>query len=1114
MSTFSENYDLLNDAQKQAVDAIDGPVMVIAGPGTGKTQLLSMRVANILKKTDALPSNILCLTFTESGQAAMRKRLIELMGPEAYGVAIHTFHSFGSEVINTYSQFFYHGAHFQAADELSSYEILRDIFEKLPHDSSIKSLMNEEFTHLRDTQKAISYLKKSGLTPDELLLILDNNQAFIETYEGTLAEVFNDRISKRTLPKLENVAAKLTSYQDDPLKIPTFKPIAQVVTSMVEKAIQTTAESNNTKPLTALKSLLFTKNNSGQLVFKDRLKDEKLRAVAGVYYDYLVAMRDQTLYDFDDMILRVVHAIEVFAQLRYELQERYQYILVDEFQDTNGAQLRLLFNLTNNEASDGQPNIMAVGDDDQAIYSFQGAEIGNILAFRETYKDVRLITLTENYRSTKPILELARSVITLGSERLENVIPNLIKEPIAHHTNPKSAVQLSILRSPSKEYQHVIDLVQAELATGTLPQNIAVIGRNHSHLLKVLPYFHNAEVPVAYERRDNVLASPPIVILELLAQVVVALSNQAYDAVDAKLPELLSHPAWGISPSDLWRLGLKAFNNRELWLEIMLATDGQLKDIAQWLLKVAKEAPHQPLELMLDTLLGSHESQVAEFESAEGDDGSFTIGRTEEYASPIRTYFFKQSALNNQAAKYLSFLAALTTLRQRLCEYKPSSQLHLDDFIRFLDLHARTGITISSSSEYRESENAVQLMTAHKSKGQEFDSVFIINLADDIWGTATRGHSRLINFPANLPITPAGETDDERLRLLFVAMTRARNRLFLSSYTVNERGRESVIAKYLQANNLPEIAINKEITTAEEVKAAEATWHERLILMPKGDMKKLLAPTLEKYQLSATHLNNFTDITRGGPQTFLLQNLLRFPQGKSIPAIFGLCIHATLQRAHTHLSATGEKRPLEDILHDYENLLTKQRISPNDFEHLAQRGSMVLSNFFKSRYDDFRSNQIGEKDFVSQGAVVGGVKLSGKIDLIEIDKANKEIIVTDYKTGKPQRTWIGKTDYQRIKLHKFRQQLMLYKLLVENSRDYGGKYQVNLGVLEFVEPADNKEVVRLELDFKAEELERFKQLIAAVWSKIQTLDLPYITKYEPSMKGILQFEDDLINENS
>jgi len=139
---FQKRYNKLNDCQKKAVDLIDGPVMVIAGPGTGKTELLSVRVANILQKTDTLPENILCLTFTESGANAMRERLIQIIGKDAYKVAVHTFHSFGTDIINQNGQYFYNGAHFKPADTVSSYEVIRNIFEKLEYNNPVISQMN------------------------------------------------------------------------------------------------------------------------------------------------------------------------------------------------------------------------------------------------------------------------------------------------------------------------------------------------------------------------------------------------------------------------------------------------------------------------------------------------------------------------------------------------------------------------------------------------------------------------------------------------------------------------------------------------------------------------------------------------------------------------------------------------------------------------------------------------------------------------------------------------------------------------------------------------------------------------------------------------------------
>ena len=225
---FDTRYKKLNAQQKQAVDTIDGPVMVVAGPGTGKTELLSMRAANILKRTDVLPENILCLTFTESGASAMRERLVSIIGKDAYKVAIHTFHSFGTEIINQHGQYFYHGANFRPADELSSYEIIRGIFDELEYTSPLAKKMNGEYTYLSDTLRTISELKRSGLTSDELTIVLDANDAVIDKIESQLAEVFAARISKSTPGQLAPILERIRTI-DETTELVTIVPLQRII---------------------------------------------------------------------------------------------------------------------------------------------------------------------------------------------------------------------------------------------------------------------------------------------------------------------------------------------------------------------------------------------------------------------------------------------------------------------------------------------------------------------------------------------------------------------------------------------------------------------------------------------------------------------------------------------------------------------------------------------------------------------------------------------------------------------------------------------------------------------------------------------------------------------
>src|SRR5664279_1551978 len=161
---FEKVYRELNAKQRQAVDHIDGPVLVIAGPGTGKTQLLSARVANILKQTDTLPQNILCLTFSEAGARNMQARLATMIGADAYKVAIHTFHGFAGNVKESYPDFFYNGARLTPADALTQTEKLDAALNELPHTNYFSARFEGEFTHAATATRALSDVKQAGLT--------------------------------------------------------------------------------------------------------------------------------------------------------------------------------------------------------------------------------------------------------------------------------------------------------------------------------------------------------------------------------------------------------------------------------------------------------------------------------------------------------------------------------------------------------------------------------------------------------------------------------------------------------------------------------------------------------------------------------------------------------------------------------------------------------------------------------------------------------------------------------------------------------------------------------------------------------------------------------------
>jgi DNA helicase-2/ATP-dependent DNA helicase PcrA len=1087
---FEKRYKNLNAAQKKAVDTIDGPVMVIAGPGTGKTELLSMRVANILRKTDTLPENILCLTYTDNGADAMRRRLISIIGKDAYKVAIHTFHSFGSEIISQNRDYFHSGATFQPADNVSTYEILRRLLQELPLSDPLSVTLNDEYTHQSDVKTVISELKKAGLTSAELLATLEDNDRTLDQVEKLLMPILNQTVSKKMAEPLTKVLHTIEKFPISESKYEVPALLTLIVESL-RTTLDTYESSSSTTHITAWKNRFFERNDKKELIFKARAQQRKLRTVAFLYDRYLSEMEKAGLYDYDDMILQVVHAVEVHDDLRFNLQEKYQYLLVDEFQDTNLAQMRILHNLTDNPVNEDKPNIFVVGDDDQAIYSFQGADISNILNFKTTYTKTERIVLTENYRSTQTVLDSARSVIIQGAERLENTDGDLSKQLTAH-TTAKTSVGIFELESAANERQWIANEIKNLIASGVKANTIAVLIHRHNSIQELLPYFAANEIDVSYERRDNVLDLEPIQILEQISRIITALSQSHHDISNGLLPQLLAHPMWGFSSEDIWKLSTSAYDKRQRWLDVM-ETIPAFVDIRSWIINLTADASFTSLETMLDRFIGVPDN---------------IIDQT-EFVSPFYNYFFSSEKLQKDPNTYLTFLEALRVLRSRLIEYHPNESVTLSSFISFIELHRRIGDRIQMKQMVGASEGAINVMTAHSAKGLEFEHVYVADVTDRQWGQKARSRSRSINYPANLILAPNDESYDERLRLFYVALTRAKSHLTVSYSLIDDKDKPSLAASFLATEEWRPVHIQAADSVQENITLAQTAWYQPL-LTPSNNLKKLLQPRLEQYRLSATHLNSFIDVSRGGPQYFLVQRLLHFPSSSNPHTCYGLAIHRTLQQVHTHFTTTHKLKPIEDILIDFEMNLRPFRMEQIDFDAYLLKGSDELSAYLTARQQTFTTNQKAELDFSHQQSMLEDVRLNGSLDLVDINDQERTITVLDYKTGKPSKTWQGTSESEKIKLYKYRQQLLFYKLLVEGSRDYG-KYQVDGGVLEFIEPTLSGDILSLELNFTSEEVERFKKLATKVWEHIIDLNLPDTSHYDPTLKGLISFEQDLID---
>ena len=1119
---FAERLKNLNPEQRKAVATIDGPVLVIAGPGSGKTEILSLRVANILQKTDTHPGSILCLTFTESAASNMRERLSGLIGTDAYRVQIHTFHSFGVNIINRFPEFFFGSAEFNPADTVTQMETIFDVIEALPSGDPLRSEHPEQgFVFVRPVLSAISNLKRSGLSPEEFKKILTHNTQVLELLNPLIDSVFTDRLSKKDFNKIEEVVQqiKTVSQSVGVFPVPHMHPLSDLVADSLSLTLKKAKEEDKTAPLSAWKTSWTTKSDTGVRVLKDTERTARMHSLAAVYEAYCKNLYAKGYYDFDDMLLETIHSIEKNPSLILTLQEEFQYLLVDEFQDTNDAQMRLLRLLTSAAVHEGRPNILAVGDADQAIYKFQGAEIANMLQFKEMYRDPIVISLSKNYRSSQEILDLATDVISQSEQSLESFMPEVKKILTAGRKfDTMGHVVFRDFPTYLHEYQWIASEVRKLLDAGTSPSDIAIISRTHYVLQRIVPFLRSENIPISYDKQQDVLELCYIRELITVVRFAVSVAENKQDEADFLLPEILSFAWWNLSRKLIWQISIESRDKNISWLSVMEShSDSYVRSIATFLINLGVVALSEPVERILDIIIGS---STLEMTDSEDDDDvepdAFTEPTLHGFHSPFREHYFGKKILTNKG-DYITFLSGLRVFIQSLREYKQGTVLSSANLVEFVDIYEKNNMSLLDTSPFMSSATSVELLTAHKAKGLEFGVVFVTSATDEVWTGGGKGD--ILPFPRNLPIRPGGDNRDDMLRLLYVALTRAKHTLYMSYHTQNEKGRSTLPVEFLshleigdsafkdEKNNVPTVdKINTENIEKSETHPLESAWGILTHGPYESDEQAMLTALVENYCMPITHLNNFLDITRGGPRLFLEQNLLRFPQAKTVSSVFGTAMHAVMQYVHTYLRREGVVPNLSRALEVFNKQITAGRLNSTDQRVQCERGEKALTLYFTQHADRFSSENKIETDFKHQGVCLGGARVTGKIDKIIF--SGNEATVVDFKTGKAKLSWDA-TGHEAVQLYAYRKQLLFYKLLIEHSKDYK-QYHVSRGVLEFLEPYKDT-LIDLELEMDEGETKRLQDLAEAVYTKICVLDFPDVTGYSADLKGIKDFEEDLLS---
>jgi len=901
-ASLSEALLQLNTAQKQAADTIEGPVQVIAGPGTGKTQILAARIANILEKTDIDAWNILCLTFTEAGVVAMRNRLLTFIGPTAHKVQIHTFHSLCNLIIQDNQQFF-GTSRLSAIDDIEKEEVMRLVCEKIAPETALYS-NHDPYFYKNELENTFKTFKKENWTQE-------------------------------------------------------------IIASKVNKALEDIRNDED---------MCYKRNGKGfkKGDFKEKdfavakKKLDKVLQAAELFQVYKAELNTIQRYDFEDMILWVLEAFNKYPDLLAQYQEQFQYVLTDEFQDTNGSQFSLIQALMGHWES---PNIFSVGDDDQSIYAFQGANVKNMLDFGILFNDgLNKFVLTTNYRSTPEILATASALIENNKLRLVNASPDLTKNLTAHHPSGNKPLVISC-NNPIEEASWIAQQIEEKIAQGIAPNKIAVLYNKHRYCNYLMRILQAKNVPVNLHRTDNIF---DIQVVEFLTRVLnyVQMEMDVPFSANHELFLILHAPFFRINSLVLaekaYELGKKKGRDK-FWRIALQKGEATLFDsapIKKAMLMIESwtsfAVNHSPISL-LDKIL--QDAEILSLYEKPGDNNA--------EISALNSLFLFIRERNEKDMNY-----SLKTCVNELNLLKNSK-----------------GINVVNSVK---SNNGVIFVTIHSSKGLEFENVFVLANTKDNWDG--RGASN------NISLRPLFSMEDEKIaaieesrRLLYVAITRAEKNLYLSYYNENDNAKATS-----ESNFISEI---KESGTVDllEANLPQALLEQNNLILLRNQEVSVKLPAydylkkyLEGYTLSATHLNRYLSC----PVAFYYENLLRVPTAKSEAGCIGTAVHDALNIYSKAFAENKVLPPVALLLNAFEKRMEDQYIYFNTatFPHKLENAKLYLAAYFQENKDLWAQ----ETNFVTEKllqTMVGEAPIKGFLDKIVLN--GKLAHVIDYKTGNP-----------------------------------------------------------------------------------------------------------------
>jgi DNA helicase-2/ATP-dependent DNA helicase PcrA len=875
--------DGLNPEQKRAVCHDEGPLLVVAGAGTGKTQVITRRIAWLIATRRARPSEILALTFTDKAAEEMQARVDQLVPYGYTNSAVSTFHAFGDRVVREF------------ALELG-----------LPTDTRVLT-RPEVVIFLRER------LFRFDL--DEYRPLGDPTR-----FLGALASLFSRCKDEDVSP---------AAYLDFAAGLARASTAAGV-----DEAAGLGAAGAASSPDTEQAAILERARREGEL--------------ARAYGRYQDLLREAGLIDFGDQVSLALRLLRESPSARWELQRRYKYILVDEFQDTNKAQSELVELLAATHE-----NVVVVGDDDQSIYKFRGAAISNILEFKRRHPRAGQVVLRRNYRSRAPILDASYRLVRFNDpDRLE-VRNGIDKRLRPERRGKERPVRHVAFATGSEEADFVAREIGAQIAAGARPRDFAVLVRANADADPVLRSLNLASIPWRFSGTSGLYARPEIRLLLAFMRSIADLSS----SVD--LYALAVSDVYGLGGPDMTAIVNSARRrNRSLW-------------------DVIEELTRQPglLRVMPETR--------AAMERLVADIRRYTDLAHERPAGEVLYQFLRQSGLLARFASTDSVAAeeSLQNISRFFDIVRGQSDLLPDDRLIFVARHLQTLIEAGddpATAEIDPDADAVAVLTVHKAKGLEFPVVFMIGLVDGRFPARTRRESLALPTELVNEVLPEGDPHvQEERRLFYVGMTRARDELVLSHAADYGGKRARRVSQFvLEALDLPA--------------ASAITTVARTILSPVEKLAGFasIAPPAEPgrgavegpLSLSFYQVDDYLTC----PLKYKYVHVLRVPIAPHHSIIYGSALHKAVQEFHRR-QARGYVMAEEELVAAFELAWSNEGFLTR--EHEEARLAAGRAALLRFRKEQMQPGAVVpayvEREFSFS---LDGDRIRGRMDRVDIER--------------------------------------------------------------------------------------------------------------------------------